>query len=125
MAETEFNEVKDSGARQEFVTGSVRDTRDGKGRYDLIPWYPMERLAKHYENGARKYACHNWKKGQPLSRYLDSATRHLSKYMQGKREEDHLVACVWNLFGYLWTEHQVELKRLPPELNDLENYFDE
>lgn len=28
-----FSEVKDSGKRQDFGTGSVRDTRDGKGRY--------------------------------------------------------------------------------------------
>lgn len=33
---TEFGEIQDSGVRQEFETGSVRDTREGKGRFDLI-----------------------------------------------------------------------------------------
>ena len=31
-----FNEVKDSGKRQEFATGSVRDTDEGKGVPHLI-----------------------------------------------------------------------------------------
>lgn len=63
-----FNEVKDSGKRQEFQTGSIRDTREGKGRYDLLPPHAIFRLAKHFENGAKKYGDRNWEKGQPLSR---------------------------------------------------------
>jgi hypothetical protein len=102
----------------------VRDTQEGKGRFDLLPWYVLERLAQHYENGARKYAPNNWRKGIPLSRYMDSATRHLSKFMQGYREEDHLVACIWNLFGYVWTEKQINIGKLPKELNDIEGHFD-
>lgn len=51
----EFDAVTDSGVREEFATGSRRDSRDGKGRYDLIPPIPMKRLARHYENGAKKY----------------------------------------------------------------------
>ena len=30
-------EIKDSGERQEFETGAVRDIREGKGRCDLMP----------------------------------------------------------------------------------------
>lgn len=30
-------DLKDSGARREFVTGAVRDISDGKGRCDLLP----------------------------------------------------------------------------------------
>lgn len=29
--------IKDSGAREEFETGAVRDTQEGKGRCDLLP----------------------------------------------------------------------------------------
>jgi len=32
----EFDAVRDSGKREEFDTGSRRDTRQGKGRYDLL-----------------------------------------------------------------------------------------
>ena len=30
-------EIKDSGERREFSTGSVRDLSEGKGRFDLMP----------------------------------------------------------------------------------------
>jgi hypothetical protein len=37
----EFNAVKDSGERQSFETGAVRDTGAGKGRYDLLPVHAL------------------------------------------------------------------------------------
>ena len=49
-----FDAVNDSGSRQKFETGSVRDSRSGKGRYDLLPPYALKRLAQHFENGANK-----------------------------------------------------------------------
>ena len=114
-----FGYVEDSGKRQEFPTGSVRDTREHKGRFDLIAPYALTRLAQHYENGAVKYGDRNWEKGQNLSRYLDSAMRHLVKYLGGSREEDHLAAVAWNVFSYIETEHRISLGFLPIELNDI------
>ncbi len=111
-----FNSVKDSGKREEFLTGSVRDTREGKGRFDLLPPYAITRLAQHYENGAKKYGDRNWEKGQYLSRYMDSALRHLFKYLGGSREEDHLVAVAWNILGYIETEKWIDDGVLPEEL---------
>ena len=32
---------------REFKTGAVRDSADGKGRYDLLPWGAIHALAKH------------------------------------------------------------------------------
>ena len=89
----DYSEVKDSGKRQQFNTGSKRDTQDGKGRYDLLPTYALSRLAKHFQNGAVKYDEDNWRLGQPLRRYLDSAIRHAFKFLEGYRGEDHAVAC--------------------------------
>jgi hypothetical protein len=114
-----FNEVKDSGKREEFDTGSRRDTRDGKGRFDLLSPFVLERDAKHLENGARKYGDRNWEKGQPLSRYMDSAIRHLNKFMMGHRDEDHLAAARWNIAALMHTEMMIQLGRLPADLNDL------
>ncbi|KKL07130.1 hypothetical protein LCGC14_2589080 [marine sediment metagenome] len=114
-----YNHVEDSGKRQEFNTGSVRDTRAGKGRFDLVPGYALFRLAQHYENGAAKYGDRNWERGQPLSRYLSSAIRHLVEYGMGMREEDHLAAVAWNAFSIIWTEEQVRLGKLPQELDDM------
>jgi len=116
---TAFKNVCDSGAREEFATGSRRDTRAGKGRYDLITPIGLKRLAVHYENGACKYGDRNWERGQPVSRYLDSAIRHLYAYLAGDRSEDHLAAAAWNALGAIHTEEMTAAGVLPPALNDV------
>lgn len=118
-----YKEVKDSGSKQEYETGSQRDNPMGKGRYDLITPIALERLAQHYENGARKYADRNWEKGQPLSRYVDAALRHINKWRLGHRDEDHLIAAVWNLMGLVHTEEMVQRGVLPTELCDIPTYL--
>ena len=116
---TEFDSVKDSGERREFATGSVRDIRKGKGRYDLIPPYSLRRLAKHYENGAVKYGDRNWEKGQPVSSYVDSMLRHGQDYLEGDRTEDHMAAVAWNAFAVMYTLEMVRQGKLPPEFDDM------
>ena len=105
--------LKDSGNRREFESGAVRDMQEGKGRCDLLPAVALLRLAKHYENGANKYDDRNWEKGIPISVMVDSAMRHLLKYMDGQTDEDHLVAVAWNILGAMWMEEKM------PELQDL------
>lgn len=111
-----YGDVLDSGKREEFDTGSVRDTQDGKGRFDLVPEYPLRRLAQHYENGAVKYGDNNWQKGQPLSRYTSSMRRHA--FRSDWTDEDHLAAVAWNAFAIMWTLNEIEEGRLPKELDD-------
>ena len=114
-----FDSVQDSGERKQFSTGAQRDTNTGKGAWSLLPFYSLLRLAIHYENGAKKYGRHNWKKGMPLAQYLDAADRHLHKYMDGMRNEDHLAAVAWNVFAFLWTENAIREGKLPKELDDM------
>lgn len=114
--------LHDSGARQEFDTGAVRDTQEGKGRFDLIPPYPIEQLAKLYEAGCKKYGDRNWEKGIPLGRMIDSAMRHLNKWVQGKRDEPHLVQAAWNILNLIHFIHEIEEGRLPDSLDD-NNYL--
>ena len=114
----EFNKIEDSGLRQSFNTGSVRDLRGGKGRYDLISAVFLKRLARHYELGAEKYGDRNWEKGQPVSRYLDSAMRHVVRYLDGERGEDHLTASAWNLAAAIHTLEMIRRGSLPQELDD-------
>lgn len=111
--------IKDSGQRQDFDTGSKRDIRTGKGRFDLLPALAIARLAQHFEGGAQKYGDRNWEKGQPLSRYLDSAMRHTFKYLMGLRDEDHLIAACWNLMCLAHTEVLIKSGQLPQSLDDL------
>lgn len=112
-------EVKD---KRTFDTGSVRDSRTGKGRFDLLPPAALRRLAQHFERGAEKYGDRNWEKGQPLQSYLDSALRHIFNHQEGMRDEDHLIAAVWNLLVYVETEHRVEAGELPAELDDFPSH---
>jgi hypothetical protein len=111
--------TKDSGARRHYSTGSVRDRREGKGRFDLIPLEPMRRLAQLYERGAAKYGPNNWMRGQPLmASYFDSALRHMADLRAGEPTEDHCAAILWNIVGYMWTLAEIEAGRLPAELDD-------
>lgn len=82
----------------------------------------MKRLAWHFENGAKKYGDRNWELGQPLTRYLDSAIRHIYCYLEGKRDEDHAIAGAWNLLALVHTEEMIRRGLLPKELNDLPSY---
>jgi len=182
-----FNKVVDSGKRQQFNTGSQRDTDEGKGKPHLIAgeaiallttyinsdryvcveeyknlvnelvksvhqyatfvsdrsenldliYKSMDllchvvsekeeigyfqcfiRLAQHYENGAKKYDEHNWRKGQPISRYYDSAMRHLYKYLDEMEDEDHASALFWNLVAIIQTKIDITKGLLPKELDD-------
>ena len=118
-----FDTVKDSGDHQDFDSGSVRDTREGKGRFDLVPELAMVRLAKHFQNGANKYKERNWELGQPLSRYWDSARRHWGKVMLGLDDEDHEAAALWNICCFIETRERINLGVLPAELDDMPKTF--
>ena len=97
---------------REYETGAVRDT-GGKGRMDLLPMCALIRLSKHYEAGTTAHGERNWEKGIPMHSFLDSALRHLAKYMDGQTDENHLCAAAWNILGAMWTEE----KR--PEMQDI------
>ncbi len=77
------------------------------------------RLAQLMEKGAKKYGENNWKKGQPLSRYLDSATSHLTSVGEGKEDEDHPIQAAWNMLAFAQTLAEIRAGVLPQALNDL------
>lgn len=105
--------LPDSGKREQFESGAVRDVREGKGRYDLITPHGLRRLAVHYQDGAEKYDDRNWEKGMPISRCFDSAVRHLYEWLAGDDDEDKLAAAVWNVFAIMHYEATM------PELMDI------
>lgn len=59
-------------------------------------------VAKHFEEGAKKYGENNWQKGIPVSCYIDSAVRHYLKWLRGDSDEPHDRAFVWNLMCCIW-----------------------
>ncbi len=96
--------TKDSGQREEFESGMVRDTQDDKPRFDLIPPLALKRVAELYGRGAVKYTPFNWAKGSPFSRFYASAFRHLMQYAMGDKSEDHLSAVCFNVLSIIHLE---------------------
>lgn len=109
MTEKAFREwtTKDSGDREEFTSGMVRDSNGGKPRFDLIlpKGVPFEaqlltRIARLYERGAIKYTPRNWEKAdseEELDRAKESAFRHFMQWYCGERDEDHGAAVFFNI----------------------------
>lgn len=59
-------------------------------------------VAKHFEEGAKKYGENNWQKGIPVHCYIDSAVRHYLKWLRGDNDEPHDRAFVWNIMCCIW-----------------------
>lgn len=104
--------VKDSGKREEYDNGFVRDTEEGKPDYarimavpglDLIPIEMLERLGAHLSKGAVKYGRENWRKATGLTaklRFARSLFRHARQLILGHRDEDHAAATTFNVWAY-------------------------
>ncbi len=76
------------------------------------PYSIILEVAKHFEDGAKKYGEYNWQKGIPAHCYIDSAVRHYLKWLRGDKDEPHDRAFIWNILCCIWTcIHK-------PELND-------
>ena len=106
--------IKDSGERREFETGAVRDMAEGKGLMVVMPAAALLRLSLHYEHGAKKYGKFNWQKGIPVSSFMDSALRHIMKYLDGWDDEDHLAAAAFNILGAMEMEaHKPAMQDIP------------
>lgn len=111
--------LPDTGQRSKFNTGAVRDAMSGKGLPSQIPPEAIRRMALRFEDGATKYGLQNWMQGIPLSRYVDAIFRHTLAAAEGRDDEDHLGAVLWNAAAWVWTEDQIASGSLPAELDDL------
>lgn len=111
--------TKDSGERDSFATGMVRDAGAGKGRYDLLPREAVHRVAQLLERGADKYEARNWELGQPFSRAICSMLRHAFQAAAGMTDEDHLAAVVFNAMAVMTYQDRIARGELPAELDDL------
>lgn len=72
---------------------------------DAIAYW--KRQAELMTRGAEKYGEENWKLGKGKDaheRYRKSLNRHFKQWLMGDREEDHAVACAFNINGLLYTE---------------------
>lgn len=103
---------------RKFNSGAVRDSEDDKVDFtETISWTAFNRYARYMTSKKKKYGQGNFKKGIPIDSYERSLLRHIDKYMRNKYEggsdepdEDHLSACVFNLFGLMHEEERKEAK---------------
>lgn len=101
-------QIKDSGNRQEFDSGMVRDTADDKVDYSSLAFGPMMyRWAMHCTKGRIKYpdpkpGVPNWTLAKGMAEYLRfkaSAFRHFMAWFWGLRDEDHAAGVFFNING--------------------------
>jgi hypothetical protein len=98
----------------------VLDECPSRLNYHVVPTVYLE-VAKHFEEGAKKYGEYNWQKGIPVHCYIDSAVRHYLKHLRGDEDEPHARAFVWNVLCCIWTcKHKPELIDLPFVQNNKE-----
>jgi hypothetical protein len=120
---TQEFEVKDSGRREQFDSGMVRDTTEGKINFLLIRPGPMfKRWAEHLSKAAAKYdntrkpgEPRNWQLAEGLAeyeRFQESAARHFELWLEGKDDEDHAAGVFFNINGAEYVK--AKLKALPP-----------
>ena len=107
------NETGEAGNPYGMVFDCIADfqeTGDTKYLVQAIECFPgydswsnmFLEVAKHFEEGAKKYGENNWQKGIPTNFYIDSAVRHYLKWLRGDKDEPHDRAFVWNLMCCIW-----------------------
>ncbi len=103
--------VKDSGKRQQYKSGMVRDLGDNKIDYSLIYDGPMyKRWADHLTKGAKKYKPRNWilaNRQEELNRFKQSAARHFYQWMTNENDEDHAAAVFFNINAYEYLNNKL------------------
>lgn len=102
-----------------WATGAIRDSQEGKEDYtETISWSAFKRYAQYMTGKKAKYGSGNFKKGIPIESYEQSLLRHVQKYMENKyengtieKEDDHLSAMVFNIFGIMHEEEREKKAR--------------
>lgn len=95
-----------------YLNMAIRDFNKNYGWSDADS---MLELSKHFSEGAKKYQKDNWKKGIPISSFMDSGIRHYLKVKAGWNDEPHARAFIWNLICAIWTMNN------KPDLDDFTN----
>lgn len=109
--------IKDSGERQEFDSGMVRDTEQDKVDYTHTAQGPMlYRWAMHCTRGNAKYpdpelGKPNWMRAKGMAEYLRfkaSAFRHFMAWFMGVHDEDHAAGVFFNINGAEYVKTNME-----------------
>ncbi|MGD9126060.1 MAG: DUF4406 domain-containing protein [Planctomycetia bacterium] len=115
--------LPDSGSRQQFESGAVRDEATDKPRLELISPFAEVRLGHHLRRGAEKYTPRNWEAGIPFDRCIASLKRHIAAYQMRDESEDHLAAILANAMFLAHYEAMISVGILPRSLDDRPVYL--
>jgi hypothetical protein len=97
--------IKDSGKREEFASGMIRDSGDKVRMLRILTGPMARRWAEHLHKGQKKYpdvkpGVPNWTlaKGEAeLQRARESAFGHMVDWLEGKVDEDHAAGVFFNI----------------------------
>lgn len=81
---------------------ALREDKSDKLNYTLIPPQMLARVAKTYTDWWKvhwKFNRLKWDK-QFMTICKESSMRHFMQWMSWETDEDHMAACVFNLFAY-------------------------
>lgn len=109
--------MKDSGDRQTYESGMVREPSADKPRFDLlvpegIPYEDqiLTRFALLLGKGAHKYSERNWEQAnsmEEVDRMKASAFRHFMQWYTGEDDEDHAASVMFNIMAAETTMHKL------------------
>lgn len=102
-----------TGVKMVFHPNEVRTTSSTGGEkgvkpeaFALIPWDAMDEVARVYNEGAKKYAAHNWRRGYEWSKSFSAACRHLFAFWRGEDRDPelgtlHLANAAFHILGLI------------------------
>lgn len=96
-------------------TGGQKESKSA--RYDLIPSYPLDMLARVFGSGAEKYEPRNWERGYRWGLSFAALQRHLWAFWRGEDVDPesglpHLSHAAWHCMVLL------EFSRIHPMGDD-------
>lgn len=104
--------IKGQGKMEQTKEGAKRESNQGRGRFDLLPFEAIEAWAKWTEEGADKYGDRNWEQGLSVKDCINRMVRHAIKAANGWTDEDHLAAVMWNAAA------AITMMKRRPDCND-------
>lgn len=73
-------------------------------QYELIPFNAARRIATTCHEGCVKYGPNNWLKGFPCTDLCNHFMKHMLKWCNGDRKEDHMGHANW---GFMTCSHMM------------------
>lgn len=85
-------------------TGGEKGSKEA--RFDLIPPYPLEQIARVFGKGCQKYAARNWEKGYDWGLSFAAMQRHAWAFWSGEETDPesglpHLAHAAWHCLALM------------------------